>query len=255
MVKANPTLSGSSSPLIPQPFIHSAASATAELVSCFILTPAEVLKQNAQMICRPATASSSKASTVFQPSVTLEALKHFQKPSQLWRGYTALAARNLPFTAMQFPLYEHLKTTIKGYRKNNGTFTGGLAETGCITAISAGTAGSIAAVITTPVDLVKTRIMLSAAGESSEKEAKKTVDKARRQGQSIEKLASEKGVTRKSSLTVAREVVQESGIKGLFRGGTLRGAWTTLGSGLYLGVYESGRVWLGDRQQESEGGS
>lgn len=41
--KANPIWSGSL--LIPQPFIHSAASATAELVSCFILTPAEVLNK------------------------------------------------------------------------------------------------------------------------------------------------------------------------------------------------------------------
>jgi len=37
----------------------------------------------------------------------------------------------------------------------------------------------------------------------------------------------------------------ESGVKGLFRDGSLRAAWTALGSGLYLGVYESGGVWLG----------
>ena len=134
--KANPTLSGSSSPLIPQPFIHSAASATAELVSCFILTPAEVLKQNAQMIRRPAEASNSKASTAFQPSVTLQALKKFQRPSQLWRGYTALAARNLPFTAMQFPMFEQMKASIKAYRKKRGTFTGTLTETAMITVSS-----------------------------------------------------------------------------------------------------------------------
>jgi solute carrier family 25 S-adenosylmethionine transporter 26 len=119
--KANPTLRGSSSPLIPQPFIHSIASATAELVSCFILTPAEVLKQNAQMIRQPAEASSSKSSAVFQPSVTVQALKQFQRPSQLWRGYTVLAARNLPFTAMQFPMFEYLKEKMKDYRKAKGT--------------------------------------------------------------------------------------------------------------------------------------
>jgi len=251
LTKANPTPSGFSSPLIPQPFIHSAASATGELVSCFILTPAEVLKQNAQMIRKPDGSSASRASTVFQPSVTKQALKHFKRPSQLWRGYFTLVARNLPFTAMQFPMFEHLKVGIKDYRKKNETFTGSLSETALTTAVSAGSAGSVAAVITTPVDVVKTRIMLSAAGECSEGQARKEVEKARSQGQSLKKLASEKGVTKKGSLTVAREVMAESGIKGLFRGGTLRAAWTAFGSGLYLGVYESGRVFLGDRHGRS----
>jgi solute carrier family 25 S-adenosylmethionine transporter 26 len=249
LTKTNPTLSGSSSPLIPQPFIYSAASATGELVSCLILTPAEVLKQNAQMIRKPDGVSASKVSTVFQPSVTIQALKHFKTPSQLWRGYFALAARNLPFTAMQFPMFEHVKVSVKDYRKKSGTFSGSLTETALTTAISAGSAGSVAAVITTPVDVVKTRIMLSAAGKSSEDQAKKEVEKARRQEQSMQKLASQKGVSKKSSFTVAREVIAESGIKGLFRGGALRAAWTALGSGLYLGVYESGRVFLGDRHE------
>lgn len=253
LTKANPIAGGSEKPLIPLPFIHSAASATAELVSCFILTPAEVLKQNAQMIRRPAASTAGKASTVFQPSSSLQALKAFKTPSQLWRGYTALAARNLPFTAMQFPMFEYFKTGIKEYREKKGTFTGRLGETALITAASAGTAGSIAALVTTPVDVVKTRIMLSAAGENSEDEAKKKVEKARLEGQSLKKLASERGVTKKSGLIIAREVVQESGIKGLFRGGSLRATWTALGSGLYLGVYESGRVWLGERHDNHQG--
>ena len=218
-------------------------------MSCFILTPAEVLKQNAQMIRKPDGASASKVSTVFQPSVTIQALKHFKTPSQLWRGYFALATRNLPFTAMQFPMFEHVKVSVKDYRKKRGTFTGSLTETALTTAISAGSAGSVAAVITTPVDVVKTRIMLSAAGKSSKDQAEKQVEKARRQEQSMQRLASQKGVSKKSSFTVAREVIAESGIKGLFRGGTLRAAWTALGSGLYLGVYESGRVFLGDRHE------
>merc|ERR1711964_846035 len=121
------TNSSTGKSLIPQPIVHSAASAIAELVSCFILTPAEVLKQNAQMIRRPVPVSGSAAK---------QALKQFNKPSQLFRGYTALAARNLPFTAMQFPMFEHLKETIKAHRKEKGTFTGSLMETALTTAIS-----------------------------------------------------------------------------------------------------------------------
>ncbi len=179
--------------------------------------------------------------------MTVQALKRFQRPSQLWRGYTALAARNLPFTAIQFPMFEFLKESIKQYRKDKGIFSDTLLETGLVTAISAGSAGSIAAVITTPVDVVKTRIMLSAASESSEAMAQEEVEKVKREGKSLDKWANSRGATRKSGLTVAREVMSESGVRGLFRGGILRAAWTAFGSGLYLGVYESGRVWLGDR--------
>jgi len=94
--------------------------------------------------------------------------------------------------------------------------------------------------------------MLSAAGGGSEDEAKKEVQKARREGSSPEKLASDKSVTKKSGITVAREIFRENGTKGLFRGGILRGIWTALGSGLYLGMYESSRVWLGDRHDSEE---
>ncbi|KAI9644925.1 hypothetical protein NHQ30_006959 [Ciborinia camelliae] len=243
LTKANTSFSRDKTPLIPQPFVHSTASAVAELVSCFILTPAEVLKQNAQMIRRPAHSSTSGA------SVTIQALKQFKRPSQLFTGYTALAARNLPFTAMQFPMFEHMKESLNNYRRQNRTMTGSMLETATITAVSAGSAGSIAAIITTPVDVVKTRIMLAASGENSESEAKKKVDEAKKKGQSLEKLGGKK----KGSLIVAREVIVEAGVKGLFRGALLRSVWTALGSGLYLGVYESGRVWLGDRREGKNG--
>lgn len=126
---------------------------------------------------------------------------------------------------MQFPMFEHMKELIIERRKKNGTYTGGLGETALATAVSAGSAGSIAAVLTTPVDVVKTRIMLSATAENSEKDAMKEVEKARQQGQSLEKLASQKGVTKKGGFTVAREVMNESGVKGLFRGAILRAVW------------------------------
>lgn len=98
--KANPTFNESA--LVPQPFLHSAASATAELGSCFILTPAEVLKQNAQMIRRPAGASTSKASTVFQPSVALQALKQFQTLAAMERRYSSGSAEP-PFHCNAIP--------------------------------------------------------------------------------------------------------------------------------------------------------
>lgn len=242
--------------LLPQPLIHSAASATAELVSCAILTPAEVIKQNAQMV------DNSNANRP-RVNATLQTMKRFQSnPLALWRGYTALAGRNLPMTAIQFPMFECIRDWIKKYRNEKGTRTGSIYESGLITAASAGSAGSVAAVITTPVDVVKTRIMLAAA-ESAAADQKavgspkdmlkdatgQTVQAAKENLKEKVKNVT-KPVTDKGSIQIAKEIMAESGVKGLFRGGALRGVWTLMGSGLYLGVYESGRIYLAGRRGE-----
>lgn len=177
-------------------------------------------------------------------------------------GYSALVARNLPFTAMQFPIFEAVRTflwdrrdrkssdsTVKdgsggvggGERKiEKGALTRGLLETGQVNGISAAVSGAIAAVVTTPMDVVKTRMMLS-AGEERQREAEiATKDKSAAQGQ--------KGAVSNphamSGAQTARLVYKETGIQGLFRGGLLRAGWTAIGSGLYLGTYEVAKVWL-----------
>jgi len=189
-----------------------------------------------------------------------------QNPLALWRGYTALAGRNLPFTALQFPMFERLREVIKRYRDDRGIRTNSLLEGGIITAVSAGSAGLVAALVTTPVDVVKTRIMLSAAESAAEDQrpgqgALGTTGKggelvdatgkrleSAREGlkQAVQNVT--KPVSRKGSLQIAREIVAENGVKGLFRGGALRSVWTLMGSGLYLGVYESGRIYMARRR-------
>ena len=60
-------------------------------------------------------------------------------------------------------MFERLKEGIKKYRDDKGLTKGGIFEMGWITALSAGSAGAVSAVLTTPVDVVKTRVMLAAA--------------------------------------------------------------------------------------------
>ncbi|EXJ85075.1 hypothetical protein A1O3_05750 [Capronia epimyces CBS 606.96] len=225
-----------SSLYLPQPAIHAVASGTAELVSCAILTPAEVLKQNAQML------SAGK-----RGSTSLHVFRHFKKqPSRLWRGYTALAARNLPFTALQFPVFESLKGYFirRRQEKKGGQSVDGIFERARITALSAGIAGSGAAWITTPIDVVKTRIMLAAA---SLDDGPKQDSKPRSSSWLLHGVQG----TRKSGLTVAREILKAEGVRGLFRGALLRACWTSLGSGLYLGCYEGGRFYLESAREEA----
>lgn len=128
-----------------------------------------------------------------------------------------------------------------------------------MTAISAASAGSVAAVITTPIDVVKTRIMLSAAnsdeprGEAQQKAVKEIEAQGRDAKAEIEKAQQAARSGRAGGLAVGREILRTEGVKGLFRGGALRGLWTALGSGLYLGVYESGRLYLERRRVGADG--
>jgi solute carrier family 25 (mitochondrial S-adenosylmethionine transporter), member 26 len=224
-----------SSIYVPRSAIHAVASGGAELVSCAILTPAEVIKQNAQMINRDSVGKNSPTAYVFA-----QFRKH---PTQLFRGYTALAARNLPFTALQFPVFERLKEVFLEKRKikKGNKPVDGILERASITAVSGGLAGCGAAWITTPIDVVKTRIML-AAGKGHT-----NVEKQGSQGL----LSQGIGGGRKSGFAVAREVFQQEGIRGLFRGAALRASWTSIGAGLYLGCYEGGRFYLEDSRKQA----
>jgi hypothetical protein len=254
--------------LIPTPVLHATASAAAELVSCAILTPAEVIKQNAQMV--DTTRAGGRTA---RGNATVATLRRFRtQPLGLWRGYAALAGRNLPFTALQFPLLERIRAGIQRRRDETGARTHTLLESGVVTAVSAGLGGSVAAVVTTPVDVVKTRLMLSAVEGGAEGEevgagtARESVRRAKEAlvdaaGKTVE-VAAKRGPVeavkravvrpdRPSSWSVARDVVRQDGVRGLFRGGALRGVWTMVGAGLYLGVYDSGRIWLAQRRGDA----
>ncbi|OBT59533.1 hypothetical protein VE04_00129 [Pseudogymnoascus sp. 24MN13] len=244
-MKINPTPSGSQHPLVPLPIVHAAASSVAELASCLILTPAEVIKQNAQMVRRPAGSHHSS----FKQLPTYQVLQHFKKPTQLLRGYTSLAARNLPFTAMQFPMYEHLKRTINSRRQAKSKATGSISELAAVTAVSASAAGSVASFITTPLDVVKTRVMLSAMDKRSDNSSNPKPSGSVSPGKGSAPARASRGV----NIDVARQVLSESGVKGLFRGASSRSASSALASGLYLGVYESMRMWLGERRVRTAG--
>ncbi|KAI1774860.1 mitochondrial carrier [Hypoxylon cercidicola] len=217
------------SPLgLPQPLVHSSASAIAECASCLVLTPSEVIKQNAQMLQQRSGSSRKSAS--------LQALKQLAGGAgasrKLLSGYSVLVARNIPFTAIQFPIFEFTRERVWGQRSGmHGEGRQSLLETGVITGTSAGLAGSFAAIVTTPMDVVKTRMMLAAGGS----------DRDVKQG------AHDRMVAR-GGLAVAREVISEKGVAGLFRGAALRAIWTAVGSGLYLGTYEVAKVWLARRR-------
>ena len=125
--------------------------------------------------------------------------------SGLFRGYTTTVIREVPFSLMQMPLWEWLKKTWAAKLQKDKVTP---LESGLCGSIS----GGISAAITTPLDVVKTRIML--AETSSE-------------------------LARKQSLLLAMKIVYaEKGVKGLFAGIGPRVAWISIGGFLFLGVYD-----------------
>jgi solute carrier family 25 S-adenosylmethionine transporter 26 len=130
----------------------------------------------------------------------------------------------------------------KRKKSKDGQPVDGILERALITAGSAAIAGTGSAWITTPIDVIKTRIMLSASKESDQKPVKSTEQRGGLLGM-VERS------NRKSASVIARDILKQEGITGLFRGAALRSLWTAMGSGLYLGVYESGRFYLEDERK------
>ncbi|KAF3811864.1 putative mitochondrial carrier [Colletotrichum gloeosporioides] len=188
----------------------SAGSAVADLVSCAIINPAEVLKQNAQMHGGDALKPVNS-----RQSPTLLAVKHFARnPGRLWAGYTALAASHLPATSLSFCLYELLRERFLGEVPRQRLEASASRQV-AVSTFSGALAGGFACTLFVPVDVVKTRMRLAAGN-----------------------------TPRLGPLDVANGIFRKEGIHGLFRGGTLSFLASALGCGLYLGSYEACILFL-----------
>lgn len=71
----------------------------------------------------------------------------------IYRGFSSTILREIPFSLIQFPIWEYLKA--------NWTAGTGLELTAGAVAVCGACAGGVAAALTTPLDVAKTRIMLA----------------------------------------------------------------------------------------------
>ncbi|XP_062615864.1 mitochondrial S-adenosylmethionine carrier protein-like [Saccostrea cucullata] len=179
-----------------EPVLHMTAASAGEITACLIRVPVEVVKQRAQ-----ATRFSSSA--VLRETLRTEGVRG------LYRGYVSTVLREIPFSFIQFPLWEYFKKTWSSIQ--------GSPVDPWQSSICGATSGCIAAGITTPLDVAKTRIMLAETGSA---------------------LST-------GSITFAlRAVYRESGTKGLFAGVVPRMLWITLGGAIFLGVYDKAKLVL-----------
>jgi hypothetical protein len=251
---------------LPTPIMHGIASSTAEMVSCLMLTPAEVLKQNAQMINQSQSNTSSTHSIQANNSAMRQVLSKFKHhPWRLWSGYTALVGRNLPTTAIQFPLFEYVRSRLIARRRrrkvesarragirrdtSESDQSDQLMERAGLTGLAAAISGTVASTITTPIDVVKTRVLLSAS-EGHDTGAGSSGDLT---GSHHGDNGKEKPARNKGPVAVGRDIVRHEGVRGLFKGVLIRAGWTAIALGLYLSLYEGGRFWLEKRRMQRDG--
>lgn len=121
----------------------------------------------------------------------------------LYVGYKALLVRDVPYTILELGLYENLKEWIASHRPSDRSRTSS-------EAIAAAITGVITALATTPLDLIKTRLMMQ----------------------------SSQGGRYAGVLDAFMSIYREGGIKGLFVGFSARIAWLLPFTMIYLGLYE-----------------
>jgi len=125
----------------------------------------------------------------------------------LWNGYTATLLRDVPFSALYWPLYEQCKATMNLYTSNRDSF---LVNFG-----SGAVAGSVASTVTLPFDVIKT-IKQIEMGEKDIMEVKPGT--ARSYTVAENKKASSLSGRSRGNITIAKELVAEQGVRGLFAG-------------------------------------
>ncbi|CAI2187506.1 6581_t:CDS:2, partial [Funneliformis geosporum] len=122
-------------------FIHMISASSGE-AACIVRVPTEVVKQRMQT--KQYTSTSSALKIIFKQEGFIG----------FYRGYFNTVIREVPFACFQFPFYEYLKIIVAKNTKRNHIEPWEAAICGSI-------AGGSAAAITTPLDVIKTRIMLS----------------------------------------------------------------------------------------------
>lgn len=131
------------------------ASSIGECVAVLVRNPFELIKQNLQ---------------VGNHKSIIQSASHIIKKEGiigLYRGYFITVFREIPFSIIQFPLYEYIKRKLLASNKTRSALDNNLTLKQSF--ICGATAGSIAALVTTPLDVVKTRIMTN---EKNSKDSK-----------------------------------------------------------------------------------
>ncbi|KAL3418061.1 mitochondrial carrier protein PET8 [Phlyctema vagabunda] len=176
------------------PIEHMVAASLGEVAACIVRVPTEVVKQRAQAGQHPSSLAALKAILSQRKTVGIPGVRR-----ELYRGWSITIMREVPFTVIQFPLWEAMK---EYRRRTSGKDHIGPLESG----LFGSAAGAVAAGVTTPLDVLKTRMM----------------------------LATEKTAV----LPLLRQILRDSGPRAFFAGIVPRVFWISTGGAIFLGSYQ-----------------
>ncbi|KIW94137.1 uncharacterized protein Z519_05453 [Cladophialophora bantiana CBS 173.52] len=201
-----------------QAYAHMLASSLGEIAACAIRVPTEVVKQRAQ-----AGLFGGSALLALQDILGLRKADGYATVvRELYRGGGVTIMREIPFTITQFSLWEYFKASYSDRQHRlTGRHEGQV--TAAESAVFGSVAGAIAAGFTTPLDVLKTRIMLA------RKEA------------GIATTGSSSSSARAGPAKVLQQIWRDEGAAGLFRGFVPRVGWISTGGAIFLGTYQY--VW------------
>lgn len=177
---------------------HMIASSLGEIAACSVRVPTEVVKQRAQAGHHGGSSAKALGHILSRYSVAGGGL--FAVWRELYRGWGITVFREVPFTVIQFPLWEAMKAWGRKRRNDGRDVSAGES------AIYGSLAGGVAAASTTPLDVLKTRVMLS-------KERVSVGD-------------------------VLRRMARDEGIRPFFAGIAPRVTWISIGGAIFLGSYQ-----------------
>lgn len=182
------------------PLLFMAAASLGEIAACSVRVPAEVLKQRMQVLrIGEGVGLRQAAAQLYRQEGSLG----------FYRGFQATIQREIPFACLQYPMYEYLKGRIsKRHGSNKSDWW--------IGACCGSLAGAFAGLLTTPLDVIKTRTILAKGKADSphSNPAKAMVE-----------------LFRESDGAAA-------GLRRLFSGALPRTCWIALGGLIFFGAYE-----------------
>ncbi|KAJ0988046.1 hypothetical protein J5N97_006402 [Dioscorea zingiberensis] len=179
-------------------FAHLTAGAIGGAASSLIRVPTEVIKQRMQ------TGQFASAPDAVRLIVAKEGFRG------LYAGYSSFLLRDLPFDAIQFCIYEQLRIGYKIAAKRELNDP----ENAVIGAF----AGAITGAITTPLDVMKTRLMV----QGSKNQYNGLID-------------------------CVQTIVREEGPAALLKGIGPRVLWIGIGGSIFFGVLERTKLLLSER--------
>lgn len=199
-----------------QSYVHMLASSLGEVAACAIRVPTEVVKQRAQ-----AGLFGGKSSAAFADILNLrKSAGYTTMVRELYRGGNVTIMREIPFTILQFTMWEQMKRSWSERQTLRHGREGGLVTAG-ESALFGSLSGGVAAGLTTPLDVLKTRIMLERRDANT--------------------LSSRSGV-----VDVFQQIAREEGARGFFRGFVPRVGWISTGGAIFLGTYQWASNKLGE---------